>query len=121
MIFVRTVAAVPISGQGRFDVAAAGQAPAARGKLNIPLERLTAILTATRMERMRKMNDLVIRNGLVADGSGNEPFHADIAVAEGMITAIGHDLPAGREEVDGEGHLVTPGFVDIHTHCPCMG
>ena len=62
------------------------------------------------------MNDLVIRNGLVADGSGNEPFHADIAVAEGMITAIGHDLPAGREEVDGEGHLVTPGFVDIHTH-----
>jgi len=60
--------------------------------------------------------DLVIRNGMIADGSGGEPFQADLSVENGVIAAIGPKLPPGREELDAQGCLVTPGFVDIHTH-----
>ncbi len=60
--------------------------------------------------------DLVIRNGLVVDGSGAERFEADIAVADGRIAAIGKVSGRGAEEIDAKGKLVTPGFVDIHTH-----
>jgi N-acyl-D-aspartate/D-glutamate deacylase len=60
--------------------------------------------------------DLVVRNGTVIDGSGGEPFRADVAVEGGMITAVGSVSAAGREEIDAAGCLVTPGFVDIHTH-----
>ena len=60
--------------------------------------------------------DLVIRNGTIVDGSGSPGFQADIAVTAGKISAIGPNLPAGREEIDAQGKLVTPGFVDLHTH-----
>jgi len=61
--------------------------------------------------------DLVIRGGLIADGSGGEPFVGDVAIADGLIAAIGPNLPMrGREEIDAAGRVVTPGFVDIHTH-----
>lgn len=60
--------------------------------------------------------DLVIRGGTVVDGTGAAPFIADVAVKDGMIAAIGTDLAKGREEIDAHDHLVTPGFVDIHTH-----
>ena len=60
--------------------------------------------------------DLVIRNGLVVDGSGAERFEADIAVTDGRIAAIGAVSGRGAEEIDAHGLLVTPGFVDIHTH-----
>jgi N-acyl-D-amino-acid deacylase len=60
--------------------------------------------------------DLVIRNGTVVDGTGGERFSADVAVAEGRIAAIGKVSGAGAEEIDAKGRLVTPGFVDIHTH-----
>ncbi len=60
--------------------------------------------------------DLVIRNGLVIDGSGAERFEADVAVSGGRIAAIGKVSDAGAEEIDARGKLVTPGFVDIHTH-----
>jgi len=60
--------------------------------------------------------DLVVRNGTVIDGSGGAPFRADVAVADGVITEVGAVAAAGREEIDAEGLLVTPGFVDIHTH-----
>ncbi len=60
--------------------------------------------------------DLVIRNGTIVDGSGSPGFQADIAVTAGKISAIGQNLPAGREEIDAAGKLVTPGFVDLHTH-----
>ncbi|HEY1708623.1 MAG TPA: amidohydrolase family protein [Rhizomicrobium sp.] len=60
--------------------------------------------------------DLVIRNGMVVDGTGGAPFEADVAIAGGRIAAIGKGLPAGSEEIDAKGKLVTPGFVDIHTH-----
>ena len=60
--------------------------------------------------------DLVIRNGLVYDGTGADPIAADVAVTDGRIAAVGPNLPPGREEIDAAGKIVTPGFVDIHTH-----
>ena len=60
--------------------------------------------------------DLVIRGGLVVDGTGGEPFEADVGVDDGRIAAIGKGLGRGAEEIDAKGKLVTPGFVDIHTH-----
>jgi N-acyl-D-amino-acid deacylase len=65
---------------------------------------------------MRQAYDLVIRGGLVVDGSGAERYEADVAVADGRIAAIGKVSGAGAEEIDARGKLVTPGFVDIHTH-----
>lgn len=62
------------------------------------------------------MHDLVIRGGTVIDGSGAEGFEADVAIDGGLISAVGKDLPQGKEEIDARGKLVTPGFVDIHTH-----
>jgi N-acyl-D-aspartate/D-glutamate deacylase len=60
--------------------------------------------------------DRVIRNGTVADGRGGPLREADIAIASGRIAAVGHFAGTGREEIDARGLLVTPGFVDIHTH-----
>jgi N-acyl-D-amino-acid deacylase len=65
---------------------------------------------------MEPAYDLVIRNGLVVDGTGAEGFEADIAVKDGRIAAIGKVPDVGAEEIDARGKLVTPGFVDIHTH-----
>lgn len=62
------------------------------------------------------MFDLVIRNGLLIDGTGAEPFVADVAVTDGVVAAIGPDLAEGTQEIDATGRIVTPGFVDIHTH-----
>jgi N-acyl-D-aspartate/D-glutamate deacylase len=60
--------------------------------------------------------ELVIRKGLVVDGTGGAPFEADVATEGGKIAAIGKNLGKGAEEIDAKGKLVTPGFVDIHTH-----
>ena len=61
--------------------------------------------------------DLVIRNGTIVDGLGTPPRLGDVAVTDGVIVAVGHlgDQPAERE-IDATGMLVTPGFVDLHTH-----
>ena len=59
---------------------------------------------------------LVIRNGTIVDGRGGDPYEADLAVADGRIAAIGGSIPKGAEEIDARGKLVTPGFVDVHTH-----
>ena len=62
------------------------------------------------------MHDLVIRRGHVVDGSGAPAFEADIAVEQGRIIAVGEVAGRGREEIDAQDRLVTPGWVDIHTH-----
>lgn len=65
---------------------------------------------------MAAQYDLVVRNGTIIDGSGGPAFDGDIAVANGVIAAVGQVNGSGREEIDAEGKVVTPGFVDIHTH-----
>jgi N-acyl-D-aspartate/D-glutamate deacylase len=60
--------------------------------------------------------DLVIRGGTLFDGLGGAPQVADLGVRGGLIAAISPGLGAGQEEIDARGRMVTPGFVDIHTH-----
>ncbi|MFT7520073.1 MAG: N-acyl-D-amino-acid deacylase [Kiritimatiellia bacterium] len=62
------------------------------------------------------MYDLVLRNGFVVDGSGEPGFIADVAVKDGVIAEVGLGLASGRREVDCTGLMVTPGWVDMHTH-----
>jgi len=61
-------------------------------------------------------HDLVIRGGTVADGTGVPTRTADVAIDAGTVTAVGRVTGTGRDELDADGALVTPGFVDIHTH-----
>ncbi|WP_431237604.1 N-acyl-D-amino-acid deacylase family protein [Mycolicibacterium aichiense] len=60
--------------------------------------------------------DLVIRNGTIVDGLGGEPYPGDVAVSDGVIAAVGTVTEKGEREIDATGLLVTPGFVDLHTH-----
>ena len=60
--------------------------------------------------------DLVVRNGTVVDGTGAAPREADVGVRDGRIAAVGTIAGKGREEINATGRIVTPGFVDIHTH-----
>jgi N-acyl-D-aspartate/D-glutamate deacylase len=62
------------------------------------------------------LHDLVIRNGKILDGSGKKSFFGDIAIDDGKITSVGKIERSGKEELDAKGNLVTPGWVDIHTH-----
>jgi N-acyl-D-aspartate/D-glutamate deacylase len=65
---------------------------------------------------MDRAYDVVVRGGLVVDGSGGAPFEADVGVRQGLIAAVGAIPQSGALELDAKGKLVTPGFVDIHTH-----
>lgn len=62
------------------------------------------------------MYDVVLRGGEVVDGSGNPRYRADVAVKDGLIAAVGHLDEPSRRTIDAEGLVVTPGFVDGHTH-----
>ena len=61
-------------------------------------------------------HDLVIRGGAVVDGTGAEPFAADVAVDGDTIVEIGKVAGKGRQEIQAEGLAVSPGFIDLHTH-----
>jgi N-acyl-D-aspartate/D-glutamate deacylase len=61
--------------------------------------------------------DTLIRNALVADGSGGEPLLADVALADDRIRAVGSRLDYAADDViDGAGYVLAPGFIDVHTH-----
>ncbi|NMM80448.1 amidohydrolase [Acidovorax sp. SRB_14] len=62
------------------------------------------------------MFDTVIRGGLVVDGTGQPAFEGDVGIVDGKISAVGGKLGAGKLEIDANGALVTPGWVDVHTH-----
>ncbi|MGD9792451.1 MAG: amidohydrolase family protein, partial [Acidimicrobiia bacterium] len=60
--------------------------------------------------------DVVIRNGTVVDGSGMAGYRADVGIVGDRIARIGRIAERGAQEIDATGHIVTPGFVDLHTH-----
>ena len=62
------------------------------------------------------MHDIVIRGGSIIDGSGAPTFTGDVAIAQGRIAAVGGKQGPARREIDADGLLVTPGWVDVHTH-----
>ncbi|MBB2910710.1 N-acyl-D-amino-acid deacylase [Streptosporangium becharense] len=62
------------------------------------------------------MHDLLLRDGTVHDGLGGAPQHADVAIADGRVVAVGHGLGPARRVIDVSGLLVSPGFVDPHSH-----
>ena len=61
-------------------------------------------------------HDTVIRGGKIADGTGAAAFHGDVGIKDGRIAEIGKIAAKGKEEIDAEGHVVSPGFIDLHTH-----
>src|SRR5712672_1760371 len=62
------------------------------------------------------MHEIVIRGGTIIDGSGSAAFTGDVAIADGRIAAVGGKQGPARREIDAAGLLVTPGWVDVHTH-----
>ena len=76
-----------------------------------------AALSAPILHRHRGAPDLVLRNGIVHDGSGSAPFEADVAVTGGRIAEVARRLSArGSEELDLGGLALAPGFIDVHSH-----
>ena len=61
-------------------------------------------------------HELVIRNGILVDGTGRDRFAGDLAIEDGLITQVGGDVGPGRQEINADGAIVAPGWVDIHTH-----
>ena len=61
-------------------------------------------------------HDIVIRGGELVDGTGADPVPGDLAIDDGVITAVGKVDGKGKQEIDAKGLAVTPGFVDLHTH-----
>ena len=63
------------------------------------------------------MHDTIIRQGKIYDGLGGQPFVGDIAIRDGIIAEIGGKISAvARHEIDADGAIVTPGWIDVHTH-----
>ena len=60
--------------------------------------------------------DLIIRGGRVYDGLGNEPRTADVGIKDGRISEVGKISTAAVDALDADGAIVTPGYVDVHTH-----
>jgi N-acyl-D-amino-acid deacylase len=62
------------------------------------------------------MQDLLVKNAMIYDGSGGAPFRGNVAVKEGRIAAIGNDVTAAHEVIDADGLALMPGIIDSHTH-----
>lgn len=62
------------------------------------------------------MHDYLIRNAAIVDGTGSPAYRGDVAIEGDEISVVGHTATGSREEIDGEGLTVSPGFIDIHTH-----
>ena len=62
------------------------------------------------------MFDLLIKNGLIVDGNGKEPFYGDVAIRDGIIVEVGKVSGKANNEIDASNFQIAPGFVDIHTH-----
>jgi N-acyl-D-aspartate/D-glutamate deacylase len=62
------------------------------------------------------MHDLVIRNATIVDGTGNDRFSGDVAIEDGKIVAVGEVTGKGKTEIEAEGNILAPGWVDVHTH-----
>jgi N-acyl-D-aspartate/D-glutamate deacylase len=67
-------------------------------------------------EETKPMHDIVIRGGRIVDGTGKAKFSGDVAIDGGRIAAVGGKAGAARRDIDADGLLVTPGWVDVHTH-----
>jgi N-acyl-D-aspartate/D-glutamate deacylase len=65
---------------------------------------------------MTEIYDSLIRRGKIVNGTGCEPFVGDLAIKDGIIIGVGKYEDSAREEIDAHGMIVTPGWVDIHTH-----
>ena len=61
--------------------------------------------------------DIIIKGGLIYDGSSGEPFTADIGIRKDRIVAIGNFTGKAGKTIDVSGLIVAPGFIDVHTHC----
>ena len=62
------------------------------------------------------MHDVVIRGGMIIDGDGGTPYRGDLAIDGDRISTVGSKAGSARREIDADGLLVTPGWVDVHTH-----
>jgi N-acyl-D-amino-acid deacylase len=62
------------------------------------------------------MHDIVIRGGTIIDGTGRAAFTGDVAIAGGRLAAVGGKAGPARREIDAAGLMITPGWVDVHTH-----
>ena len=60
--------------------------------------------------------DILIKNGKIIDGTGNPWYRADIAIEKGKIVALGRDLGKAGKVIDAKEHIISPGFIDIHSH-----
>jgi N-acyl-D-amino-acid deacylase len=67
-------------------------------------------------KREKTMHDTVIRSGTIVDGTGAPSFTGDVAIKDGKIASVGGKAGPGKREIDANGLLVTPGWVDVHTH-----
>src|SRR5580704_5442235 len=85
-------------------------------QLALSAGRSTIFDQSTEISPMAEEFDLVIRGGTVVDGTGRAPIEADVGIKGNRIASIGTLAKNGAEEIDAKGRLVTPGFVDIHTH-----
>ena len=60
--------------------------------------------------------DILIKDGKIIDGTGNVWYKSDVAVEKGRIVAIGRNLVKADQVINADGHVVSPGFIDIHSH-----